>query len=47
MRRAPFARGLFLGDYVGLTAAGGSFLTMFGRTEATDPANSVVASLTP
>lgn len=44
---APFARGLFLGDYVGLTPAGGSFLTMFTRTEATDPANEVVASLTP
>jgi hypothetical protein len=44
---APFAGGLFLGDYVGLTPAGGAFLTMFTRTESTDPANAVVASLTP
>jgi hypothetical protein len=44
---APFARGLFLGDYVGLTAAGGQFLTMFTKTEPTDPASEFVASLTP
>jgi hypothetical protein len=44
---APNARGLFLGDYVGLTTAGGEFLTMFTKTEATDPASEFVASLTP
>jgi hypothetical protein len=44
---APFARGLFLGDYLGLTPSGPRFLTMFTRTEATDPANEVVAGLTP
>jgi hypothetical protein len=44
---APFAQGLFLGDYVGLTTAGGEFLTMFTKTEATDPASEFVARLTP
>jgi hypothetical protein len=44
---APFARGLFLGDYLGLTPAGSSFRTIYTRTESADPANEVVASLTP
>ena len=44
---APFAGGLFLGDYVGLAPAGGRFLAMFTKTEATDPASQFVASLTP
>jgi hypothetical protein len=44
---APFARGLFLGDYVGLTTAGGQFLTLFTKTEPTDPASEFVSSLTP
>jgi hypothetical protein len=44
---APDARGLFLGDYVGLAPAGGAFLAMFTKTEATDPASEFVASLTP
>lgn len=44
---APFARGLFLGDYMGLTPAGGSFLAMFTKTSATDPADEFVSTLTP
>jgi hypothetical protein len=44
---APDAGGLFLGDYVGLAPAGGAFLAMFTKTEATDPASEFVASLTP
>jgi len=37
-RRAPFARGLFLGDYQGLTAIGRDFLAFFSQT--TGAANS-------
>jgi hypothetical protein len=44
---APFARGLFLGDYAGLVARGGTFLTAYGITTATDPANINVSVLTP
>jgi hypothetical protein len=43
---APFAGGLFLGDYVGLAPAGGQFLAMFTKTEPTDPASEFVARLT-
>jgi Neuraminidase (sialidase) len=46
-KKAPFAGGLFLGDYVGLATAGGQFLTLFTKTESTDPASEFVASLTP
>ncbi|MBK8321306.1 MAG: exo-alpha-sialidase [Betaproteobacteria bacterium] len=35
---APQANGLFLGDYMGLAAAGGQFLALYGRTTG-DPAN--------
>ena len=31
--KAPFARGYFLDDYVGLTTAGNLFLTVFITTE--------------
>jgi photosystem II stability/assembly factor-like uncharacterized protein len=44
---APFAGGLFLGDYVGLAADGGQFLALFTKTEATDPASEFVSTLTP
>ena len=44
---APFARGLFLGDYMGLAPAGGQFLAMFTKTEASDPASEFVSRLTP
>ena len=43
---APFARGLFLGDYMGLTVRGGAFLAAFGKTTSTDPANIYVSRLT-
>jgi hypothetical protein len=44
---APFAGGLFLGDYVGLTTAAGEFRSMFTKTEPTDTASEFVVSLTP
>jgi hypothetical protein len=44
---APFAQGLFLGDYVGLAPDGGQFLTLFTKTEASDPASEFVSALTP
>jgi len=43
---APFARGLFLGDYMGLTVRGSAFLAAFGKTTSTDPANIYVSRLT-
>jgi len=42
---APFARGLFLGDYMGLTVRGSAFLAAFGKTTSTDPANIYVSRL--
>ena len=44
---APDAGGLFLGDYVGLTPAGGQFLSLFTKTEPADPASEFAATLTP
>jgi hypothetical protein len=44
---APFARGLFLGDYVGLAPDGGQFLALFTKTEASDPASEFATALTP
>lgn len=44
---APNAGGLFLGDYVGLTTAGSQFLSLFTKTEPTDPASEFVVDLTP
>jgi hypothetical protein len=40
-RRAPVARGFFLGDYVGLGQNGTAFFPFFTVTTATDPANIV------
>ena len=37
LRKAPNARGLFLGDYEGLTVQGGAFLSAFAQTHGTDP----------
>jgi hypothetical protein len=34
--RAPFANGLFIGDYVGLAAAGGDFVNLFTQPHGTD-----------
>jgi hypothetical protein len=44
---APFAFGLFLGDYVGLAPDGGQFLALFTKTEPSDPASEFVSTLTP
>ncbi len=43
---APFARGLFLGDYAGLAVRGPSFVTAFGATTPTDSASIYVSALT-
>jgi hypothetical protein len=37
--KAPFAGGLFLGDYVGLAADGTDFLSFFQQSSAADPAD--------
>ena len=37
--QAPFANGLFLGDYVGLAASGRSALAFFQQSSESDPAN--------
>jgi hypothetical protein len=37
--QAPFANGLFLGDYVGLASDGFDFLSTFGQSDASDPAS--------
>ncbi len=47
MRTAPFARGLFLGDYEGLTTQGGQFLALFSQTHGTDPASVFFTRITP
>jgi hypothetical protein len=47
MNRAPVARGLFLGDYMGLAARGGQFVAAYGVTTATDRANILVSILSP
>jgi BNR repeat-like domain len=46
-KRAPVARGLFLGDYLGLATRPTGFVTMFTQTETTDRASEFVSSLTP
>jgi hypothetical protein len=42
---APFARGLFLGDYTGLAARGNVFVSAYSVTSATDPASVNVSVL--
>lgn len=44
---APSAGALFLGDYVGLAATGGSFLAVFPATEPDDPASVFAARFEP
>jgi hypothetical protein len=39
---APFARGLFLGDYVGLASAGADFIALFTQTHDLDLSSAVV-----
>jgi hypothetical protein len=45
---APYARGLFLGDYMGLASIGASFVPFYARTNAGSPDNAtdVIAALT-
>jgi len=47
MRKAPFARGLFVGDYEGLTSQSGQFLALFAQTHGTDPASVFFTRITP
>jgi hypothetical protein len=46
-RKAPVARGFFLGDYVGLGQSGTAFFPFFTVTTATDPANIVTREVGP
>jgi hypothetical protein len=47
MKEAPFARGFFLGDYVGLDNVGSTFTPLFTQTTAVDPANEYYAEVGP
>jgi hypothetical protein len=47
MRKAPFARGLFVGDYEGLTNQSGQFLALFAQTHGADPASVFFTRITP
>jgi hypothetical protein len=47
IRTAPFARGYFLGDYQGLTAAGGDVLAFFGSTVGIGPSSIYFNRLVP
>ncbi len=44
---APFARGLFLGDYVGLASDGTDFLAFFQQSFASDPASGFFRRISP
>jgi hypothetical protein len=44
---APFAGGLFLGDYVGLASDGVDFGAFFQQSSAADPADSFFRRVTP
>jgi hypothetical protein len=47
IRKAPYARGYFLGDYMGLASAGNDFLAVFGQAFAQNDANQYVSRLSP
>jgi hypothetical protein len=47
IRRAPYARGYFVGDYMGLANAGNDFLAVFGQAFAQNDASQFVSRLTP
>jgi BNR repeat-like domain len=47
MREAPFARGLFTGDYEGLAVQGEDFLALFSQTHGTDPGSVFFSRITP
>ncbi|MFL6128679.1 MAG: sialidase family protein [Mycobacteriales bacterium] len=46
MRKAPFARGFFVGDYEGLTTQSGQFLALFSQSHGTDPASAFFTRIT-
>ena len=45
--QAPFANGLFLGDYVGLDAVGSDFYAFFQQSSSSDPADGFFRRVTP
>jgi hypothetical protein len=47
MRKAPFARGLFTGDYEGLDTQSGQFVAAFSQSHGTDSASIFVSRITP
>jgi hypothetical protein len=47
IRNAPFARGYFLGDYMGLDNAGGEFTGLFGQSLVQNDASQYFSRLTP
>jgi hypothetical protein len=47
IRHAPFARGYFLGDYMGLDNAGDTFFAMFGQAFTQNDASQFVSLLSP
>jgi hypothetical protein len=47
IRNAPYARGYFLGDYMGLASAGNDFLSVFGQAFVPNDANQYVSRLSP
>ena len=47
IRNAPFARGYFLGDYMGLDSAGADFTALFGQAFIQNDANQYFSRLSP
>jgi hypothetical protein len=47
MRRAPFARGWFVGDYVGLNSRDDEFVSTFGSTDGNGPSSIFTNRLIP
>jgi hypothetical protein len=47
IRRAPYARGYFLGDYMGLDTAGNDFLSVFGQAFTQNNSNQYVSRIGP
>lgn len=47
IRKAPYARGYFLGDYMGLASVGSDLAAVFGQAFAQNDANQYFSRLTP
>jgi hypothetical protein len=47
IRSAPYARGYFLGDYMGLASAGSDFVSVFGQAFAQNDASQYISRLEP